>query len=333
MYRQWIFPIEPETRREAAMSDDDDLTRRIRGVGALTEPVRRALYLFVAGQAGPVSREAAAAGVGVARHLAKFHLDRLVEEGLLEAHFQRLTGRTGPGAGRPAKLYRRATGEMAVSLPERQYRLAGELMAAAIDTSARTGVPVLDALTDAAARRGREIGTRARVSPSVDGPAVPGVPTSGGQRDAAAARGTFQSASEPDAAEPSGISIPAAEPDGDQSRAQTTGADGPAVPRSGKSDGNGDREGAASALGTEPRPLLDRVCAVLGDEGYEPMVSGDEVVLRNCPFHALAAEHTALVCGMNLSLLGSLGDALGAGAVNARLDPAPGRCCVVLTVG
>jgi predicted ArsR family transcriptional regulator len=76
-------------------------------IGALAEPVRGQLYEYVVAQPGAVSRERAADGVDVPLHTAKFHLDRLVEEGLLETEFRRLTGRTGPGAGRPAKLYRR----------------------------------------------------------------------------------------------------------------------------------------------------------------------------------------------------------------------------------
>ena len=75
-------------------------------MAALAEPVRRDLYLFVVAQPEPVSRDQASEGVGVARHTAKFHLDKLVEEGLLVTEFRRLTGRRGPGAGRPTKLYR-----------------------------------------------------------------------------------------------------------------------------------------------------------------------------------------------------------------------------------
>jgi len=62
----------------------DDFARRVAGVAALAEEVRRDLYLYVVAEPEPVSRDQAAAGVGVPRHTAKFHLDRLVEEGLLE---------------------------------------------------------------------------------------------------------------------------------------------------------------------------------------------------------------------------------------------------------
>ena len=233
----------------------EDLERRARGVGALAEPVRRALYLFVAEQPEPVSRDEAAAGVDVPRHTAKFHLDRLVADGLLQVRYQRPPGRGGPGAGRPTKRYLRADQDVAVSLPPRRYDLAGRLMAAAIDRSTAEDVPVLDALRRTAARHGRELGARAT---QVDPPPA------------------------------------------------------------------------------SPAQVVERTCAVLAEEGYEPRADGGEIVLANCPFHALAADHTSLVCGMNLALLGAMGDALAgppAGAtVAARLEPAPGRCCVVLTV-
>ena len=130
-----------------------DFADRVAGVAALAEPIRRDLYLFVAGQPDAVSRDQAAAGVGVPRHTAKFHLDKLVEEGLLATEFRRLSGRRGPGAGRPAKLYRRAGGEVSVSLPDRRYDLAGQLMAQAIEESVRDGGTRAEAVHRAAAER------------------------------------------------------------------------------------------------------------------------------------------------------------------------------------
>ena len=91
-----------------------------------------------------MSRDQAAEAVGIARHQAKFHLDRLEAEGLLESDYARLTGRSGPGAGRTSKLYRRARRNIAVSLPHREYELAGRLMAEAIAGSAATGVPAVE---------------------------------------------------------------------------------------------------------------------------------------------------------------------------------------------
>ena len=87
-------------------------------VAALSEPNRRALYEYVVARRDWVSREQAAAAVGLGRSIASHHLDRLAEEGLLDIDFQRLNDRRGPGAGRPAKVYRRAlSAEIVVSLP------------------------------------------------------------------------------------------------------------------------------------------------------------------------------------------------------------------------
>jgi predicted ArsR family transcriptional regulator len=130
------------------------LDRYITGIGALADPVRRQLYEFVCSQDQPVSRDQAAYAVGIARHKAKFHLDRLEADGLLEADYVRLTGRSGPGAGRPAKRYRRGRQEFAVTLPARDYELAGHIMADAISESSRTGTPILEAISHAAVVRG-----------------------------------------------------------------------------------------------------------------------------------------------------------------------------------
>ncbi len=221
---------------------------RVSAVAALDEPVRRDLYLFVAAQPDPVSRDQAAEGVGVPRHTAKFHLDKLVHQGLLDIEFKRLSGRRGPGAGRPSKLYRRAAGEVAVSLPERRYDLAGQLMARAIESSQLTGTPVLLALHGAAAAFGTLLGDGARAAADV------------------------------------GLAS-------DDGRAAT--------------------------------------CRVLAAHGYEPRIDGPQIALRNCPFHALAQEHTELVCGLNLALVGALTQRLDR-HLTPRLNPAEGRCCVVI---
>jgi predicted ArsR family transcriptional regulator len=133
----------------------DDLDRDIAGIGALADPARRSLYLYVAAQPEPVGREDAAVAVGLPLHSAKFHLDRLVAEGLLDIEFRRLSGRTGPGAGRPSKLYRRSSRQLSVSLPERRYDVAGQVLAEAVDQSMHDAVPIADAVRTAAARQGR----------------------------------------------------------------------------------------------------------------------------------------------------------------------------------
>lgn len=79
--------------------EQQELQEQVTSIGALAGPTRLALYRFVAGAAAPVSREQAAAATELPLHSAKFHLDRLVDDGLLEVEYRRLTGRTGPGAG------------------------------------------------------------------------------------------------------------------------------------------------------------------------------------------------------------------------------------------
>ena len=135
--------------------------RDVAGIGALSDPLRRSLYLFVCAQPNPVSRELAADALRLAPHQAKFHLDRLERDGLLDSSYARLSGRSGPGAGRPAKLYRRAGRDVSVSLPDREYQLAGRLMADAIAESAETGTPVIDALHRLAHSYGRHLGDAA----------------------------------------------------------------------------------------------------------------------------------------------------------------------------
>jgi predicted ArsR family transcriptional regulator len=93
----------------------------------------------------------------MALHSVKFHLDRLVDEGLLDVEYRRLTGRTGPGAGRPSKLYRRAVRQVSGSLPERRYELAGDLLAAAVERSLRDGTPVGDAVHEVARAAGVDL--------------------------------------------------------------------------------------------------------------------------------------------------------------------------------
>jgi predicted ArsR family transcriptional regulator len=228
---------------------DSDFEERVSGVASLAEPQRRALYQFVVSRGEAVSKDEAAAAMGVARSVATFHLDRLVADGLLVHEFRRLTGRQGPGAGRPAKLYRRAPSELSVSLPARQYDLAAGLLAAAVNEATQTGTPVGKALTRVATARGRALGERAR-------------------------------------------------------------------------EGAGNRPSR--------RALVDAALGVLDEQGYEPRQHGNEIVLANCPFHALVDEQRDLVCGMNRDLLRGMADAVGDDVLAARLAPSEGSCCVRL---
>ena len=100
-------------------------------IGALREPVRRAVYEYAVARPAPVSRNEVAEALGIGRTLAAFHLDKLAEAGLLETGKAPRSG--GPGAGRPAKLYRRSAAEHAVHLPPRDYRLVADVLAAAVE--------------------------------------------------------------------------------------------------------------------------------------------------------------------------------------------------------
>jgi predicted ArsR family transcriptional regulator len=130
---------------------------RLEAIAALRDPIRRRLYEHVAGRDSPASRDDAAQAVGVSRAMAAFHLDKLVELGLLRPEYRRLSGRTGRGAGRPSKLYRRSRREFAVTLPSRNHELLARLLA---ETAADSeNVPRMDGV---ARRYGRSLGARAR---------------------------------------------------------------------------------------------------------------------------------------------------------------------------
>jgi predicted ArsR family transcriptional regulator len=146
------------------MSDRESLAR----LASLAEPVRTALYEWVCDQTDAVTREQAAAAVGVAHHVAKFNLDRLVDDGFLDADYRRPPGRGGPGAGRPAKVYRRSRREFDVSVPPRQYDLAAGVLANAVEACRSSGGAIDAAVHDAAYRAGQRMAqattTRSRSS-------------------------------------------------------------------------------------------------------------------------------------------------------------------------
>lgn len=224
---------------------DRPLPERVAAVAALDEPTRRRLYEHVLGQTGPVSRDEVAAALRLPRTTAAFHLERLVREGLLDVVHERRAGRGGPGAGRPAKLYRRSARQVTVSLPERRYDLVARLLAAALSETEKGTTPPRTALHRRAHRLGAELAAAADVA-------------------------------------------------GDHGHRRTA------------------------------------LLRVLREYGYEPRAEGGEIVLANCPYHALAEEHPELVCRMNLHLLDGLLSALGGCGLCARLRPAADHCCVRL---
>ena len=133
-------------------------------LSSLDDPLRRRLYEVVTSHPGPVNRDEAASEAGIGRALAVYHLDKLVESGLLTASYQRPPGRRGPGAGRPAKVYARSDREFAVTVPPREYELAARLLVQAVeaDPSDRSRA----VLAAAARRLGTELGSAFRPSPA-----------------------------------------------------------------------------------------------------------------------------------------------------------------------
>jgi predicted ArsR family transcriptional regulator len=115
------------------MNGDHETGDAVAAIAALDEPNRRALYDLVASSGEPVGRDAAAASLEISRELAAFHLDQLAAAGLLDVTYRRRSGRTGPGAGRPAKLYRRSDRRVAVSLPPRRFEEAATVLAEGLD--------------------------------------------------------------------------------------------------------------------------------------------------------------------------------------------------------
>lgn len=218
---------------------------RAAAVAALADPLRRELYRLATERA--VGRDDVSEALGIPRSTAAFHLDRLAEAGLLTVSYLRRSGRTGPGAGRPAKLYEAAAAELAASVPERHYELVGELLAAAAEQADASGVPVREALATEAFAAGAAIGA-----------------------------------------------------------------------------GCADLDTALTACGYEPRTVPSPDA---GPADAPPGDAAGAVVLQNCPFHALARAHTALICGANLELVRGLVAATG-DAGTAALAPAEGRCCV-----
>ena len=224
---------------------------RVAEIAALDGPLRGDLYALLVDRDTWVGRDEAAAAIGAPRAVAAFHLDKLAEAGLVDIRFERPVGRSGPGAGRPAKKYRRAEREVAVSLPDRRYDLAGSLLADAIGDASATGRSILESLASAARGTGRTIGDAVRAELS----------------------------------------------------------------------GSGERSDLQSSI---MRALIRL--------GYEPHERDGEIVLANCPFHALAERHRTMVCGMNLDLLSGLAEGLGAERrLTPRLEPVEGMCCVRLS--
>ena len=131
----------------------------LRGLSSLADPARQRLYDAVSASDDPISRDTAAKAAGISRTLAAYHLDLLVDAGLLGTEFARPEGVGGPGAGRPAKHYFRVQEEQSVSVPPRDYELLADLLTAAYDDDGDGAVH--RALLQAAGNEGRRAGESA----------------------------------------------------------------------------------------------------------------------------------------------------------------------------
>ena len=140
---------------------DEQHLDAVEAAAALAEPTRRRLYELVVRAGRPVGRDEAAHVLDLPRQTAAFHLDRLADEGLLDVRFERRSGRVGPGAGRPAKLYVRSGREVSVQLPDRRYDLAGLLLAAAMEEAQSSREPPRQVLERHARTLGNDLGAEA----------------------------------------------------------------------------------------------------------------------------------------------------------------------------
>lgn len=143
------------------MDDAKDLT----AVALLAEPIRQRLYAYVRDRHEPVGREEVARHAGITVKLAAFHLDKMADVGLLEVEYRRLSGRVGPGAGRPAKLYSVSSRSFSVTVPQTRYALAAAMMATALSEryAGSDGATALqDVATTVGERLGEDVRARAR---------------------------------------------------------------------------------------------------------------------------------------------------------------------------
>lgn len=201
--------------------------------------MRRALYDHVRQERRPVTREDAARAVDISRALAAFHLDKLVELGMLQARYEAPADEPR-GRGRSPKVYEVSGDGLTLTVPPRQYELIARILADAVAEDPSDSVT-------AAYRRAAALGC-----------------------------------------------------------AMAAGVEG--------SDGG-----------------LSRVVRALTNLGYEPRTDAGDIVLANCPFHPLAAQHTTLICGINLEFVTGLLTGLGSHQLRAELQPAPPNCCVRLS--
>ncbi len=275
-------------------------TGAVNAIGALADPIRRRLYTYVLQQRDAVSREEAAEALNLPLTKTKFHLERLTKEGLLDVEYRRMSGRQGPGAGRPSKLYRRAKAEISVSLPERRYDVMGDILAGAVVRN-QQGESLQPAIAAVAYEKGELAATR--VDAEIQAGEDPG--THSHSAGSAA----------PDSAK------------GDQSHLVRAGV---VLTRLGYESEQGttgdldleaERRAAAQGSPAEPGATAQPCCNGGPSESNASSPINPhtrELRLRNCPFDALAQEHRELVCGTNQHLVQGVLDGAGVRLASSR---------------
>lgn len=297
--------------------------RAVNAIGALADPIRRRLYTYVSQQRDAVSREEAAEALNLPLTKTKFHLERLTKEGLLDVEYRRMSGRQGPGAGRPSKLYRRAEAEISVSLPERRYDLMGDILAGAVVRN-QQGESLQPAIAAVAHEKGELAATRIDTAIRASEDADMLLANAG----STTTENSTESQSKLDRADTALNRL------GYESEQGTTGDLYLAAER-----GAAEQSTTEQGLPTEPDPTT--LPGVMPRQGTtaQPCCGGvsnpvaphtKELRLRNCPFDALAQEHRELVCGTNQHFVQGVLDGSGCGSLRADLEPHSGYCCVVV---
>ena len=136
----------------------------IRAIAALDDDLRRGMYEFIRAARRPITRDEAAAAVGISRKLAAFHLDKLVDAGTLRARYQPADGIRR--VGRAPKVYEPSGTDIQLSIPPRSHdMLAGILLDAMVSEGRGENAQV--AAQRVARDRGEQIGAaeRQRIRP------------------------------------------------------------------------------------------------------------------------------------------------------------------------
>jgi predicted ArsR family transcriptional regulator len=127
-------------------------------LAAIGDPALRETALFVRGQGRPVTADDAARALAVPRTVARSRLEKLAAAGLVEIAFERRSGRSGPGAGRPAKTYAPAAETAPIEFPTRRYEALAGLLIAALPARGRPAQ-----LAQVGLEFGRQLALAARV--------------------------------------------------------------------------------------------------------------------------------------------------------------------------